>query len=209
MAEQSKAEIIRDSTLEPMARASSNDKPYSAPQIGNTLNDSTIPVLNKTASQWSLDANTSRPRTGNAQQVQIGEVDAPPPPPGLPVPVSVLNSIPLSQFSPFVAPPPAWLVRSLEELDTQYSDDDFQSMMRYTAVNMDTGLPMSMPPQGLPTPANVKFMYLPRIKCLDCPGKLYTPGPGMTTDNFEVHLKNRGHRERVNARVSREARSGY
>ncbi|EIW79899.1 hypothetical protein CONPUDRAFT_37131, partial [Coniophora puteana RWD-64-598 SS2] len=24
-----------------------------------------------------------------------------------------------------------------------------------------------------------------RIKCLDCPGKLYTPGPGDSLSNFE------------------------
>jgi len=44
-------------------------------------------------------------------------------------------------------------------------------------------------------------MYLPRIRCHDCPGKLYTPGPEMTVGNFEVHLKNRQHRERVDGRV--------
>jgi len=41
-----------------------------------------------------------------------------------------------------------------------------------------------------------------RIKCLDCPGKLYTPGPGETLSNYEVHLKNRQHRQRVNDRVA-------
>ncbi|KAJ7337370.1 hypothetical protein DFH08DRAFT_705706 [Mycena albidolilacea] len=40
-----------------------------------------------------------------------------------------------------------------------------------------------------------------RIKCLDCPGKLYTPGPGETLSNYEVHLKNRLHRQRVNDRM--------
>ncbi|KAF5348011.1 hypothetical protein D9758_010011 [Tetrapyrgos nigripes] len=41
-----------------------------------------------------------------------------------------------------------------------------------------------------------------RIKCVDCPGKLYKPGPGKTLSNFEVHLKNRQHRQRVNDRVN-------
>ena len=63
-----------------------------------------------------------------------------------------------------------------------------------------------------------------RIKCQDCPGKvrkffkkkykfdrilgiekkkkqLYTPGPGETLSNYEVHLKNRMHRYRVNERL--------
>ena len=45
---------------------------------------------------------------------------------------------------------------------------------------------------------------VPRIRCLDCPGKLYTPGPGQSVENFEVHLRNRGHRERVDARMKAE-----
>ncbi|KAF8336441.1 uncharacterized protein EI90DRAFT_3119709 [Cantharellus anzutake] len=36
-----------------------------------------------------------------------------------------------------------------------------------------------------------------RLKCFDCPGKLYTPGPNETLDNFIVHLKNRNHRNNV------------
>ncbi|KAJ7474006.1 hypothetical protein FB451DRAFT_1035434 [Mycena latifolia] len=40
-----------------------------------------------------------------------------------------------------------------------------------------------------------------RIKCLDCPGKLYIPGPGETLSNFEVHLKNRMHRQRADDRM--------
>ncbi|KAJ7594039.1 hypothetical protein C8J56DRAFT_777796 [Mycena floridula] len=41
-----------------------------------------------------------------------------------------------------------------------------------------------------------------RIRCVDCPGKLYKPGPVETLSNFEVHLKNRQHRQRVDDRVS-------
>ena len=64
-----------------------------------------------------------------------------------------------------------------------------------------------------------------RIKCADCPGKVrappstpqaqdrsrrpqhYTPGPGETLQNFEVHLKNRQHRLKVNTRVNPPAAS--
>ena len=65
------------------------------------------------------------------------------------------------------------------------------------------------PATGLPTPANESnrhfpHKYLPRIKCLDCPGKLYTPGPGESVENFEVHLKIRKHREEVEARLAKE-----
>ena len=75
--------------------------------------------------------------------------------------------------------------------------------MRYSAVDMDTMLPVTTA-QPLPN-QKVKFQYLPRIRCLDCPGKLYTPGPGMTVDNFEVHLKNRNHKERVEERIAKGA----
>lgn len=72
-------------------------------------------------------------------------------------------------------------------------------MMRYTLVDTSTGAPVSQqpPPLGM----SVKYQFFPRIKCLDCPGKLYTPGPGMGVENFEVHLKNRLHREKVEKRT--------
>lgn len=72
--------------------------------------------------------------------------------------------------------------------------------MRYTAVSTETDMPISIKPSE-PHPPNTKFMYYPRIKCLDCPGKLYTPGPETGVNNFEVHLKNRLHREKVEKRV--------
>lgn len=69
--------------------------------------------------------------------------------------------------------------------------------MRYRAVNIATDypVPLSSGQQG------IEYMYYPRIRCMDCPGKTYTPGPGTDVKNFEVHLKNRIHREKVNERV--------
>ena len=72
--------------------------------------------------------------------------------------------------------------------------------MRYSAVNATTEMPCPTPAPGQSS-EGIKFMYLPRIRCRDCPGKLYTPGPDTTVGNFEVHLKNRQHRERVEARI--------
>lgn len=66
---------------------------------------------------------------------------------------------------------------------------------------------MPGPPPGQPIPSNMRFMYLPRIRCYDCPGKVYTPGPDMTVTNFEVHLRNRVHREKVDQRLTRLARA--
>ncbi len=56
-------------------------------------------------------------------------------------------------------------------------------------------------PSDQPLPSNTKPKWLPRIRCNDCPGKLYTPGPGTTVENFEVHLKNRLHRVQVDKRT--------
>ena len=78
--------------------------------------------------------------------------------------------------------------------------------MRYTAVSTVTDMPISLRPNE-PSPPDTKFMYYPRIKCLDCPGKLYTPGPETGVNNFEVHLKNRLHREKVERRVRDRGRS--
>lgn len=73
-------------------------------------------------------------------------------------------------------------------------------MMRYSAVSISSETPVPAPQPGS-NPEGIKWMYLPRIRCHDCPGKLYTPGPDTTVGNFEVHLKNKGHREKVNLRV--------
>ncbi|KAI1878100.1 hypothetical protein JX265_002468 [Neoarthrinium moseri] len=119
---------------------------------------------------------------------QIGRLEAPPPTATTPQP-------PLPS-------PPSWLSQSLEnwKQNETYANDQFEGLMRYSAVDGTTGSPVAMPQPGN-VPSNVKFYFLPRIRCLDCPGKLYTPGPDMSTVNFEVHLKNRAHREKVEARL--------
>jgi SWI/SNF-related matrix-associated actin-dependent regulator of chromatin subfamily B member 1 len=35
----------------------------------------------------------------------------------------------------------------------------------------------------------------------DCPNKIYTAAPGKVVDDFEVHLRNRMHREKVQTRL--------
>lgn len=93
-------------------------------------------------------------------------------------------------------------MQSLEawKQNESYANDQFEGIMRYSAVDATTGSPVAMPQPGN-VPPNVRFYFLPRIRCLDCPGKLYTPGPDMSAKNFEVHLKNRQHREKVEARL--------
>ncbi|TVY48883.1 SWI/SNF chromatin-remodeling complex subunit [Lachnellula occidentalis] len=135
------------------------------------------------AQNQQLQPSTSTP----APQVQIGRVDAPPPPAS-------------GQPAHAPPPPPSWLTDGLTTLLTTYPSDRFEGVMRYSPVNSATEMPCPAPAAGQPTPEGIKWMYLPRIRCHDCPGKLYTPGPETTVGNFEVHLKNRQHRERVEAR---------
>ncbi|KDQ13787.1 hypothetical protein BOTBODRAFT_175218 [Botryobasidium botryosum FD-172 SS1] len=46
-----------------------------------------------------------------------------------------------------------------------------------------------------------------RLTCADCPGKLYLPGPNESLENFQVHLKNRVHRQNVSRRVQNQRSS--
>jgi SWI/SNF-related matrix-associated actin-dependent regulator of chromatin subfamily B member 1 len=76
--------------------------------------------------------------------------------------------------------------------------------MRYTAVSAETNQPIAVTPDT-PAPPGTKYCYYSRIRCKDCPGKLYTPDANLGVTNFEVHLKNRQHREKVNQRKSNES----
>ncbi|KAJ9130808.1 hypothetical protein NKR19_g9739, partial [Coniochaeta hoffmannii] len=98
--------------------------------------------------------------------------------------------------------PPEWLTAGLSELKKDYPHDSFEATMRYCALN-EEGQPVPVPEAGHAVPQGVQFFYLPRIRCRDCIGKLYTPGPETTVTNFEVHLRNRLHREKVDARVGK------
>lgn len=99
----------------------------------------------------------------------------------------------------FQPAPPLWLSQALVRFQQTYPDDLFEATMRYTAVSTISDLPQLLAPNE-PVPPDTKFMYYPRIKSLDCPGKLYTPGPGIIVNNFETHLKNRCHREKAEQR---------
>ena len=77
--------------------------------------------------------------------------------------------------------------------------------MRYTAVSTVTGLPTghaSVTETELEQPVDRSFMYYPRIRCLDCPRKLYATGPGdASVANFEIHLRNKIHIANVHKRI--------
>ncbi len=82
------------------------------------------------------------------------------------------------------ATPPDWLTQSGAALKARYPNDRFEIQQRPR-------------PAGVPPPPQPEW----RVRCLDCPGKLYTPGPGESLNNFEIHLRNRLHRANVNKRV--------
>lgn len=83
--------------------------------------------------------------------------------------------------------------------------------MRYSCINPETDMPIALPPgpQHFQTPPGHRWMFLPRIRCPDCPGKSYTPGPEMTTDNFERHLKMNSHRKNVDARCGMDTKPKF
>jgi SWI/SNF-related matrix-associated actin-dependent regulator of chromatin subfamily B protein 1 len=99
-------------------------------------------------------------------------------------------------------PPPPWLVRALEELQQEYKNDKFEATMRYSVINKESmqSVPLKEIPDGS-LPATYQAIFVPRIRCLDCPGKAYTAGPDITVDNFKVHLKNQSHKGNVERRL--------
>ncbi|KAL0578552.1 SWI/SNF chromatin-remodeling complex subunit [Marasmius crinis-equi] len=79
--------------------------------------------------------------------------------------------------------PPGWLTSAMQATQSKYPNDKFEIALRKMSPGSEAEW---------------------RIKCIDCPGKLYKPGPGETLSNFEVHLKNRQHRQRVDERSNPE-----
>ncbi|KAI0840034.1 hypothetical protein F5Y06DRAFT_246496 [Hypoxylon sp. FL0890] len=93
--------------------------------------------------------------------------------------------------------PPQWLRAALHILRRQksYAADRFEGIMHYSAVDIITD--DIVPIHGNPS---VRYYYLPRIRCHDCPGRLYVPGDALASQ-FELHLRNIHHRERVAQRL--------
>ncbi|KAF9444193.1 SNF5-domain-containing protein [Macrolepiota fuliginosa MF-IS2] len=100
------------------------------------------------------------------------------PPASVHAPSSTSEAAPITNVVPQQVP--TWLTGALVTMRSKYPDDKFEAILRRTTGN---------PPDW-------------RIRCLDCPGKLYTPGPGESLSNYEVHLRNRQHRQRVNERLN-------
>jgi SWI/SNF-related matrix-associated actin-dependent regulator of chromatin subfamily B protein 1 len=159
----------------------------------------------------------SKPATPLSNPSMLGHVPAPPPlgpGEGHLIPVSYFPNDPCDPKRsiltyPSQPPPPEWLQLALRDLLRNYPNDSCEAFMRHSLVNTDTGAVVVQPhAASTPLPPHLRYMYVPRIRCNDCTGKIYTPGPEMTVANFEVHLKNRVHREKVDMRVARTAGQG-
>lgn len=109
------------------------------------------------------------------------------------------------------------MLDGLVALSTSYPDHRFEALMDFNAVWKATQIPCTMPPLDQPVlgrfvganayklaPSKscaqlslvtdiVEFVYLPRIRCLDCPGELHKPGPGESVSDFEHLLRSRSH----------------
>lgn len=111
---------------------------------------------------------------------------------GSPVPVTLQASTNLSSSSIPQPTPPDWLLQACHNLRTRYPLDRFEVQLR---------------PRNAAVPAPQVPEW--RIRCTDCPGKLYTPGPEESLTNFEIHLKNRAHRAAVQKATQTEGRRPY
>ncbi|KAI0480655.1 hypothetical protein GGR56DRAFT_627028 [Xylariaceae sp. FL0804] len=181
--------LVRESRTKPNTSAgpSTPSQPHArvpSASVPNSMPPPSIP----TGSTPTAPART--PSDGASSLRHLGRIEAPAPSPGVPTPAA--------------PPPPQWLVTALERFKQEeaYANDKFEGMMRYSAVDTNTDQPCPHPPANQPVPANIRFYFLPRIRCIDCPGKLYTPGSDLNATNFETHLKMKAHRERVEARLA-------
>ncbi|GAA5832924.1 hypothetical protein JCM11251_000532 [Rhodosporidiobolus azoricus] len=133
----------------------------------------------------------------DSDEEQSAAEGSPPPPPSArqhlspsPAPQPSIPSGPGSDSlsaqpsAPSSVPQPLpWMVAAAAELRAKQVDDRFEIIPR-------------------PKPADATVQEW-RIRCLDCPGKLYNLGPGETLDGFLVHFKNRNHRLNVEARLGK------
>ena len=93
----------------------------------------------------------------------------------------------------------------MQTLRDRHPDDDFAPLMRPYCIHTDTGEAVksaNLQP-GDPAPPGMRLQFQPRIRCNDCPGKLYTAHAAQVVEDFEVHLRNRVHRENVQDRLRR------
>ncbi|KAI1625093.1 transcription initiation factor TFIID subunit D3 [Exophiala viscosa] len=166
--------------------------------------------LKDRAALVSNGSNQGSPRPGThsrsvsaAPPAPLNLAAMPPPPSPAPTPAEIPGAVDATWHPPGPAhpapAPPIWLLQDLQRLQKSYPNDRFEALMKHTAVDPKTHKLVT------PTETNRSFAhkYVPRIRCPDCPGKTYMPGPGATAEGFEAHLKNRGHRAIVEERMAK------
>lgn len=105
------------------------------------------------------------------------------------------------------APPPPWLQEALQELREKNPGEMFEAVMRYSIIDQNTlqSVKQDTLSASATLPSGYKAQYLPRIRCVDCPGKLYNVGPEHTVGNFQMHLNNKLHKENVKKRTKKHS----
>ncbi|EJD32617.1 SNF5-domain-containing protein [Auricularia subglabra TFB-10046 SS5] len=185
-----------------------DDGPYQPLDVGASSPQSTmssmsqqsveLPLAKKARINGNAPVSREAPRAASPPQlppapppvpVVMPTNAAPPPPSGGDNGVQHVSAppYPTDGSGPSLSPlaRPEWLMTALKGMQDKYPDDRFDVIQR----------PRMQTEQ---TPDDEIW----RVKCFDCPGKLYKPGPAQSLDNFEVHLRNRLHRQKVAARVS-------
>jgi len=177
----SEALDMLDRPLSPASSVSSSASERPLAQTGLQVNGST----HKPSSSTSTAKLASEPPPQSEPAMAVDRDTTRSEPPQSQVNVATVSTPAIEpvrvQGTPPPKPPrPQWLETAMAEMQAKYPDDKFEVLLRR---------PNGTTPEW-------------RVRCLDCPGKLYTPGPGESLNNYEVHLKNRQHRGKVQARLS-------
>jgi SWI/SNF-related matrix-associated actin-dependent regulator of chromatin subfamily B protein 1 len=158
-----------------------DDDDKGAPSPISTASSTSEPPISQ-QDQIPAKPNGTAPPISSAEDASApaAEIESLPTPPLTTTTSS--ESVPKAAFPALNNIPEEWLAQVMDALHTRFPNDRFELTLRRPVA------PATEPEW--------------RIKCLDCPGKLYKPGPGETMSNFEVHLKNRLHRQRVSDRIT-------
>ncbi|MCO5585237.1 hypothetical protein L7F22_039170 [Adiantum nelumboides] len=136
----------------------------------------------------AIQQPNSIPMTSSSSIMSAGQAGSPP---MLPRTTSAQSPGSSSSGVGMNASQPEWLSEASHALRIKYPLDRFEVLAR---------------PRGAGAVSSAPEW---RLRCQDCPGKLYTPGPEQSLTNFEIHLRNRAHRANVAKAVQQEGRKPY
>ena len=193
-------EKLRKWTRDQRARERANPGVSSSPLPGSKAAPAPSPLKLAGGPPPTSAPSSAVPPTSAPSDPFFGAVDATHHPPSAEHPAVSFPLLPHIQHKTNITQPPvpASVLSTLSSLRQTYPNDRFEALMKHTAIDPKTH---SIVPA---TPENVAFphKYVPRVRCGDCPGKIYVPV------GFESHLKNKRHRENVEARMSKEKGGG-